>query len=112
MNKNKNILSLAAIVLSVIAIGLSIYTTIALQSYKAQPLNSQSEAQNAHTTPHYSCIKCNYSFNDLSPLRVESHSGNHYYFCPSCGELLTSDYKYNALENLFTLYHVVKDNWN
>ena len=43
---------------------------------------------------HYQCKVCGYEFYNLSNLRLEKGSAgyNHsYYYCPSCGEMLTSN---------------------
>ena len=64
---------------------------------------------------HFTCNKCQYSFNDLSELRLEKSGSIHMYYCPTCGEVLTSDMNGNALTALS--YHdyyktKVTDNWN
>ena len=48
---------------------------------------------------HYQCKVCGYEFYNLSNLRLEKNS-SYYYYCPSCGELLTStSVAHNALSD-------------
>ena len=51
---------------------------------------------------HYSCAKCGYEFDNLSELRLEISHAWHYYSCPMCGELLTSDVNGNAIDSINT----------
>lgn len=79
--------------------------------------NMNADAEESHgvqSDSHYSCSTCGYSFNDLSSLRMEYNNTNHFYYCPTCGELLTSDHRGNAITNMSTvdLYRSkVTDNW-
>lgn len=69
----------------------------------------------SRNTAHFTCKECGYSFNDLSTFRVEYNHTWHYYYCPSCGELLTSDVGDNPMNNMITndtySRHVI-NNWD
>ena len=69
-----------------------------------------SEESSTNEGPHYMCKKCSYGFNGLSSLVMQQGSrGNYYYYCPMCGELLTSNYGGNPLDNMFDSYSGVID---
>lgn len=83
--------------------------------FSGKDMSLGSSSSETHNTHHYSCSACGYSFDDLSTLRVERIQIHHFYYCPGCGELLTSDVNGNAIENMTAIDEnkdKVKDNWN
>ena len=102
MAMKKNTLNYITIIISVVALVVSIIALGKVLGVQRQPGNVNS-AQTVveNQGPHYSCAKCNYSFDDLRSLRMEEGGTNHFYYCPSCGELLTSDVRGNAIDSMF-----------
>lgn len=102
-----------------IVFGIGGFLTGTLLANKQTDINTNNAEPVSQTTPtpstlHFTCKECGYSFNDLVTLRVEYISTWHYYYCPSCGELLTSDVNGNPIKNITTIdtySRKVTDNW-
>ena len=58
----------------------------------------------------YACNYCGYEFQEITGLRVaieKTPPGNHYYYCPACGKILTSGTSENPIQLLISSGNVL-----